>query len=104
MKRLHFTTRLLILLLLVVLVIPVLTTLADPGSEAAVTHTGYQLTWWTVDNGGTTSASGGGYSLSGTIGQPDAAVWAGGVYVVSGGFWNGAGGIEYRIYMVLTSK
>ena len=51
----------------------------------------YAIPWWTVDGGGAMSASGGTYSLSGTIGQPDAGVLSGGTYSVAGGFWGGAG-------------
>jgi uncharacterized repeat protein (TIGR01451 family) len=52
----------------------------------------YQISWWTVDGGGTTSASGGTYTLSGTVGQPDAGVLSGGgPYSIAGGFWGGAG-------------
>jgi hypothetical protein len=52
---------------------------------------GYDLSWWTVDGGGTTFNSGGGYTLGATAGQPDAAVLAGGGYTLAGGFWLGAG-------------
>jgi hypothetical protein len=34
---------------------------------------GYDLTWFTIDGGGGAS-SGGGYTLMGTIGQPDAGI------------------------------
>ncbi|MEJ2736321.1 MAG: hypothetical protein P8189_22600 [Anaerolineae bacterium] len=50
---------------------------------------GYDLTWWTVDGGGTTGSTGGGYTLGGTSGQPDAGVLAGGGYILGGGFWRG---------------
>ena len=55
---------------------------------------GYDLTWNTVDTGGVTFATAGGYSLGGTAGQPDAATWSGGGYTLAGGFWHGgaAGG------------
>jgi hypothetical protein len=46
----------------------------------------YSIPWHTVDGGGGASA-GGGYSLKGTIGQPDAGTLAGGNFVVEGGFW-----------------
>ena len=46
----------------------------------------YDITWWTVDGGGGTS-TGGGYTLSGTIGQPDAGTMTGGGYTLAGGFW-----------------
>ncbi|MCC6951151.1 MAG: hypothetical protein IT433_06860 [Phycisphaerales bacterium] len=47
------------------------------------------IDWYTIDGGGGTS-TGGTYTLSGTIGQPDAGVMSGGTYTLSGGFWVGA--------------
>jgi hypothetical protein len=47
----------------------------------------YSIDWFTVDSGGGTS-SGGQFSLSGTIGQPDAGLQAGGPFVLNGGFWS----------------
>jgi hypothetical protein len=47
----------------------------------------YDLSWHTTDGGGTTSATGGAYSLGGTIGQPDAGASSGGAYALTGGFW-----------------
>ena len=47
----------------------------------------YALSSFTIDGGGGTS-SGGNYTLSGTIGQPDAGTLAGGSYKLVGGFWN----------------
>ena len=46
----------------------------------------YAIDWFTIDGGGGTS-TGGVYSLSGTIGQPDAGRMAGGNYILDGGFW-----------------
>ena len=46
----------------------------------------YSLDWFTVDGGGGTS-TGGMYSVSGTIGQPDAGAMSGGNYSLAGGFW-----------------
>ncbi len=47
----------------------------------------YSLDWFTIDGGGGTS-TGGVYSVSGTIGQPDAGgPMAGGSYSLTGGFW-----------------
>ncbi len=46
---------------------------------------GFTLDWWDIDAGGT--SSGGHYTLSGTIGQPDAGSFSGGQYMLSGGFW-----------------
>jgi len=47
----------------------------------------YSINWFTVDGGGGTS-TGGVYSVSGTIGQPDAgATMTNGQFAVTGGFW-----------------
>ncbi len=46
----------------------------------------FSIDWHTIDGGGGTSA-GGVYSISGTIGQPDAAMNGGG-YSLAGGFWS----------------
>lgn len=50
---------------------------------------GYDLTWNTVDGGGWTFSTGGGYMLGGTIGQPDAGSLSGGGYTLNGGLWYG---------------
>jgi len=48
----------------------------------------YSLDWFTIDGGGGTS-TGGVYSVSGTIGQPDVGPpLSGGSYSVVGGFWS----------------
>ena len=47
----------------------------------------YAIDWHTIDGGGGTSV-GGMYSVSGTIGQPDAGLpMSGGTYSLTGGFW-----------------
>jgi hypothetical protein len=46
----------------------------------------YAADWVTIDGGGGVS-TGGEYSLSGTIGQPDAGVMSGGKFSLIGGFW-----------------
>lgn len=58
-------------------------TLACVASAAAQN---YEITWYTIDGGGGTS-SGGGYEVSGTIGQPDAGFASGGGFELDGGFW-----------------
>lgn len=45
------------------------------------------IDWFTIDGGGGTSSSDG-YSITGTIGQPDAGVMRGYPYTVVGGFWS----------------
>jgi hypothetical protein len=61
----------------------------------------YTITRWTMDGGGGTS-SGGGYTLSGTIGQPDIGFMSGGGYTLAGGFW----GLEplHMIYLPLIPR
>jgi hypothetical protein len=46
----------------------------------------YSIDWFTIDGGGGTS-TGGVFSVSGTIGQPDAGHMSGGNYTLDGGFW-----------------
>ena len=48
----------------------------------------YAIDWFTIDGGGGAS-SGGSFTLSGTIGQPDAGTLSGGNYTLQGGFWPG---------------
>ncbi len=61
----------------------IILTLLSPGPASAQ----YAITWSTIDGGGGTS-TGSVYSVSGTIGQPDAgATMTNGQYSVTGGFW-----------------
>jgi uncharacterized membrane protein len=74
---------------------------------AQVPEQTYDLSWWTVDGGGATFSTGGGYSLGGTIGQPDPGVLSGGGYELGGGFWGGgvpAAGPGYHIYLPLVVR
>lgn len=64
----------------------------------------YDLSWWTVDGGGGI-ASGGPYTLGGTIGQPDAGTLTGGAYTLGGGFWGaGAVAVGYKVYLPLVLR
>ena len=48
----------------------------------------YSIDWFTIDGGGGTS-TGGVYSVSGTLGQPDAGgPMTGGTFSLTGGFWS----------------
>ncbi len=48
----------------------------------------YEVSWHSIDGGGTMSATFGDYTLSGTIGQCDASeLLSGGTYTLTGGFW-----------------
>ena len=55
------------------------------GVAAAPAQT-YSIDWFTLDGGGGTS-TGGVYSVTGTIGQPDAGTMSGGNFRLNGGFW-----------------
>ena len=46
----------------------------------------FAIDWFTIDGGGGVS-SGGGFTLTGTIGQPDTGTLCGGNYTLQGGFW-----------------
>lgn len=83
-----------ILLTLAILLLLTSITLAQSGN-------GYDLSWWTVDDGGGHSEGQGGYTLYGTVGQPDAGALEGGEYSLSGGFWAGGGTVEHRVYLPL---
>jgi len=69
----------------------------------------YSIDWFTIDGGGGTS-SGGAYSVSGTIGQPDAGRMAGGNYTLDGGFWGIIAAIQtpgsplLRIFLTTTNS
>ena len=54
--------------------------------SSTTTAQDFSLNWSTVDGGGGTS-TGGVYTVSGTIGQPDAGTMSGGTYALSGGLW-----------------
>ena len=53
----------------------------------------YTIDWSTIDGGGGTS-TGGVYSVSGTIGQPDAGKMTGGSFSLEGGFWGVAAAVQ----------
>jgi hypothetical protein len=66
----------------------------------------YSIDWFTIDGGGGTS-TGGVYSVSGTIGQPDAGHMSGGNYTLDGGFWGIIAAVQTQgaptLRVVLTS-
>ena len=65
-------------------------TTGTAGTVQAQSGAGYNLSWWTIDAGGGQNFTGGAYTLSATVGQPDAATLNGSGYTLQGGFW-GAG-------------
>ena len=68
------------------------------GAVYAQAGGGFDLTWSTIDGGGATTVSGGGYELGGTIGQYDAGPLTGGTFTLTGGFWGGTG-TQYRVVL-----
>jgi hypothetical protein len=79
---------------------------AVPPNVRKVKGASHTLTWWTVDGGGWTFSRGDGYTLGGTIGQPDAGLLRGGGYTLSGGFWGGGETptAHHRIYLPLVIR
>lgn len=63
-------------------------TLVVLGLTVSLSWGQYEISWYTIDGGGGRSI-GGPYTLTGTIGQPDAAYSRGGNYELLGGFWPG---------------
>jgi hypothetical protein len=61
----------------------------------------YSINWFTIDGGGGTS-TGGVFSVSGTIGQPDAGVMTDGQFTLVGGFWGVIAAIQTPGAPVLT--
>jgi hypothetical protein len=58
------------------------------GSALAQSGGGFELSWWTIDGGGITFATGGSFNLGSTLGQPDACnPLTGGAFSLTGGFW-----------------
>ena len=97
------TARLQVLLAACLLLLAAAT--AIPKEIVAQSGGGYDLSWSTIDGGGYTFSSGGGYSLGGTAGQPDADLLTGGGYSLAGGFWPGAAlAREYRVYLPLVVR
>ncbi len=68
----------------------------------------YEMTWWSVDGGAATLSQGGGYSLSGTVGQPDGGELSGGDYTLGGGVWRGGAVVEqtqlFAVYLPLVLR
>ena len=86
-----------LLLLLVVLVVG-----PNQIMAAAPRATGYEIAWSSIDGGGAMDLIGGAYTLSGTLGQPDAGKMSGGAYELNGGFWIDLFG--YRLYLPILMR
>ncbi len=64
----------------------------------------YTIDWYTMDGGGTMNASGGTFTLSGTIGQADAGMMSSGAYTLGGGFWGSMPADVIKFYLPLILK
>lgn len=60
----------------------------------------YSIDWSTLDSGRT--STGGVYSVSGTIGQPDAGTLSGGPFTLAGGFWGIVAAVQTAGAPILT--
>jgi hypothetical protein len=49
-----------------------------------------EIPWFTIDGGGGVASTGGDFSLSGSVGQPDTIAAVGSVFGLRGGFWDAA--------------
>ena len=87
-----------------VLLIGISTANAQRANDPATPQSGYELSWYTIDGGGATFSTGGGYQLGGTIGQAGAGALSGGTYTLNGGFWGGAAIANYNVYLPLVRK
>jgi hypothetical protein len=113
MKHCSSKRSVLVILIVGALLLPAIVAVAQP-SEGSSTllpsgplgtvGIGYDLSWWTVDGGGTTFSRGGGYALGGTAGQPDAGSPEGSGYTLDGGFWGGALTRQYHVYLPLVMR
>jgi hypothetical protein len=86
-------------LLAIVLAAGLLALAPTAGAEPSVT---YDLSWSTIDGGGGTSTGtgpNGTYSLSGTVGQPDAGTLSSPTYTLAGGFWAGVFDALKRLFL-----
>ena len=72
-------------------------------ASAALALGGESISWWSVDGGGNTS-TGGDFTLSGTIGQPDAGSMSGGDYAIGGGFWARVSQFFYDLFLPLIMR
>ena len=93
----------LLFLLVSLVLIGIRTVNAQPAGEPSAPQDVYDLSWYTIDSGGTTNSTGGAFSLSDSVGQPDAGALSGGTYTLSGGFWGGAM-VSYRAWLPLTIR
>lgn len=66
-------------------------------------HAQYAIDWHTIDGGGGTS-TGGVYTVTGSIGQPDAGRMTGWPYALEGGFWGIVGAVQMEGAPLLTVR
>jgi hypothetical protein len=80
----------------VVIVVMLMAALSVIGATVvSAQSSGYTLAWLSIDSGGGQSG-GGAYTLNGVIGQADAGVLSGGVYVLRGGFLQA---VDRQVYL-----
>ena len=88
--------------LLLLGVIVAMSSMLSLNNVHAQTGGNYDLTWWTIDGGGDV-ISGNGYTLNGTIGQPEpGSAPTGSNYTLTGGFWNRFN--SYKVFLPLILK
>lgn len=70
---------------------------------AAETENGFAIPRWVIGGGGGESEVGG-YALAGTVGEPVTGLGSGIGYEICSGFWCGAGGLAYEVYLPLVLR
>ncbi len=90
---------------LAILMLLLATALSSRGfmAQAEPDVVGYEIMWWSIDGGATTMQNAP-YTLSGTIGQPDAVTLSADGYVLQGGFWASVVPSSPLIYLPLIQK
>jgi hypothetical protein len=62
-------------------------------ASVASAQTNFTINWYTIDSGGGLS-TGGVYTVTGTIGQPEVGTATGGNFSLQGGFWGLVGAVQ----------
>ena len=90
-------------IVLVMVLISIITANAQRINDLSALQSSYDMSWYTID-GSAIFSTGSGYSLNGTVGQPEVGTLSGGGYTLNAGFWGGASIASYTVYLPLVRK
>jgi hypothetical protein len=94
--------RIMLLSVLAALLFGWLFTAASPVSQVLADVTSDAIDWWVIASGGG-KASGGGFTIQDTLGQPIAGDSSNGGLILQAGYWGGVAP-EYPLYMPLLRR